>query len=310
MLAAFSLQVKQVSRPHQLVGDDNFVTYPKIFAEGIAAAIGLIIDDAIVVVEVIYAKVAHGEPRLHAIQSGLGEIIHPLIGSTLTPVVGFIPWRSSTVCRGDADVGAARATSIAVGLYLLHNILYARFAFAADGWRIGLTNGACWGRVCLAAVMAGAVIVRPVSVWSWRWCSASAGSTWRSRKRWKTDTATEAKAAERTIATPRQGAYDFRRRSSRIGRCPEGTVGEGETSGRTWHRVRRRRPTGRNVADSRIRSWRGEGHRPARDHGRGGGRQAGRQTRRIFDWFKSTGKASRRSRRSGGPGTAGWLDDE
>ena len=51
----------------------------------------MIIDDAIVVVEAIYAKVAHGEARLQAIKSGMGEIIHPLIGSTLTPVVVFIP---------------------------------------------------------------------------------------------------------------------------------------------------------------------------------------------------------------------------
>ena len=35
---------------------------------GIAAAIGLVIDDAIVVVEAIYAKVAAGLPRLEAIQ--------------------------------------------------------------------------------------------------------------------------------------------------------------------------------------------------------------------------------------------------
>jgi multidrug efflux pump subunit AcrB len=58
---------------------------------GIAAAIGLIIDDAIVVVEAIYAKVAHGESRLQAIRSGMAEIIRPLIASTLTPVVVFIP---------------------------------------------------------------------------------------------------------------------------------------------------------------------------------------------------------------------------
>jgi CzcA family heavy metal efflux pump len=58
---------------------------------GIAAAIGLVIDDAIVVVEAIYARVATGLGRLEAIETAMGEIVHPLVGSTLTPVVVFIP---------------------------------------------------------------------------------------------------------------------------------------------------------------------------------------------------------------------------
>jgi CzcA family heavy metal efflux pump len=58
---------------------------------GIAAAIGLVIDDAIVVVEAIFAKCAAGLPRTAAIHSAIGEILRPLVGSTLTPVVVFIP---------------------------------------------------------------------------------------------------------------------------------------------------------------------------------------------------------------------------
>ena len=58
---------------------------------GIAASIGLIIDDAIVVVEAIYSKIASGRPRLAAIQEAIGEILRPIISSTLTPVVVFIP---------------------------------------------------------------------------------------------------------------------------------------------------------------------------------------------------------------------------
>src|SRR6266403_1131099 len=58
---------------------------------GIAAAIGLIIDDAIVVVEAIYAKIAAGLGRLQAIPAGIAEIFSALLGSTLTPVVVFIP---------------------------------------------------------------------------------------------------------------------------------------------------------------------------------------------------------------------------
>jgi CzcA family heavy metal efflux pump len=58
---------------------------------GVAAAIGLVIDDAIVVVEAMFAKIAAGRPRLEGIQEAIGEIFRPLVGSTLTPVVVFIP---------------------------------------------------------------------------------------------------------------------------------------------------------------------------------------------------------------------------
>jgi CzcA family heavy metal efflux pump len=58
---------------------------------GIAASIGLIIDDAIVVVEAMFVKISMGRPKLEGIQEAIGEILHPLIGSTLTPVVVFLP---------------------------------------------------------------------------------------------------------------------------------------------------------------------------------------------------------------------------
>jgi len=58
---------------------------------GIAAAIGLVIDDAIVVVEAIHAKLTSGRTRLEAVQQATREIVRPLVGSTLTPVVVFVP---------------------------------------------------------------------------------------------------------------------------------------------------------------------------------------------------------------------------
>ena len=58
---------------------------------GIAASIGLLIDNAIIVVEAMCVKLAAGRPRLAGIQEAIGEILTPLIGSTLTPVVVFIP---------------------------------------------------------------------------------------------------------------------------------------------------------------------------------------------------------------------------
>ena len=58
---------------------------------GIAAAIGLIIDDAIVMVEAVHAKRQQGAERRLAVQHALTELFRPLLASTLTPVVVFIP---------------------------------------------------------------------------------------------------------------------------------------------------------------------------------------------------------------------------
>ena len=58
---------------------------------GMAAAIGLVIDDAIVVVENIFLHRDAGEHRVKAVRKALKEITAPLIGSTITPVVVFLP---------------------------------------------------------------------------------------------------------------------------------------------------------------------------------------------------------------------------
>jgi len=64
-------------------------------------------------------------------------------------------------------LGAAKAASIAVGLYLLHNVLYAAFAFVA-GWLADRFDKRrlLAGGYALAAVMAVAIIVLPVNVWT------------------------------------------------------------------------------------------------------------------------------------------------
>ena len=58
---------------------------------GMAAAVGLVIDDAIVVVENVSLHREAGQSRLDAIRSALSEITVPLIGSTVTPIVVFVP---------------------------------------------------------------------------------------------------------------------------------------------------------------------------------------------------------------------------
>ncbi len=67
------------------------LTFNLMTLGGIAAAIGLVIDDAIVVVEAIHTRLMEGMSRRQAVEAGIAEIFRPLVGSTLTPVVVFIP---------------------------------------------------------------------------------------------------------------------------------------------------------------------------------------------------------------------------
>ena len=58
---------------------------------GIAAVVGLVIDDAIVVVEAIFTKVLAGHSPAEGVGLAIREVGPALVGSTLTPVVVFIP---------------------------------------------------------------------------------------------------------------------------------------------------------------------------------------------------------------------------
>ena len=89
---------------------------------GLAAAVGLVIDDAIVVVENIVLHRDHGESRGEAIRKALAEIRVPLIGSTITPIVVFIPLVSMEGVEGTffralaVTVATALLTSLALAL--------------------------------------------------------------------------------------------------------------------------------------------------------------------------------------------------
>jgi CzcA family heavy metal efflux pump len=58
---------------------------------GLAVAIGLVIDDAVVVVENIYRHLDSGETPADAVRLAMREITAPVVGSTLTTVVVFVP---------------------------------------------------------------------------------------------------------------------------------------------------------------------------------------------------------------------------
>jgi CzcA family heavy metal efflux pump len=88
---------------------------------GLAAAIGLVIDDAIVVVENIVLHRDSGENRIEAVRKALHEISYPLIGSTITPVVVFLPLISVTGVTGSFF----RALAITMTVALLTSLLLA-----------------------------------------------------------------------------------------------------------------------------------------------------------------------------------------
>jgi CzcA family heavy metal efflux pump len=89
---------------------------------GLAAAVGLVIDDAIVVVENIVMHRDSGQTRAEAIRSAIREIRVPLVGSTITPIVVFLPLISTPGVNGvffrslAVTVGAALLTSLALAL--------------------------------------------------------------------------------------------------------------------------------------------------------------------------------------------------
>ena len=82
---------------------------------GLAAAVGLVIDDAIVVLENIVLHRDAGQSRFQAIHSALRELTVPLIGSTITPIVVFLPLISITGVTG--SFFRALAVTMTVSLF-------------------------------------------------------------------------------------------------------------------------------------------------------------------------------------------------
>ena len=95
---------------------------------GLAAAVGLVIDDAIVVVENIVLHRDAGQSRLEAIRSALGEITVPLVGSTIAPIVVFLPLISISGITGTffralaITIGASLLISLALALMWTPNV--------------------------------------------------------------------------------------------------------------------------------------------------------------------------------------------
>ncbi len=88
---------------------------------GLAAAIGLVIDDAIVVVENIAVHREAGESRIGSVRKAIHEISRPLVFSTITPVIVFLPLVSVTQVTG----AFFRALAVTMTVALLTSLLLA-----------------------------------------------------------------------------------------------------------------------------------------------------------------------------------------
>jgi CzcA family heavy metal efflux pump len=90
---------------------------------GLAVAIGLVIDDAVVVVENIHRHLAHGEEN--AIEKATQELVAPVVGSTLTTVVVFAPLGllSGVVGQFFRALSITLSVSVLISLFLALSLI-------------------------------------------------------------------------------------------------------------------------------------------------------------------------------------------
>lgn len=103
---------------------------------GLAVAIGLVIDDAIVVVEAFATHEERGASTREAIASALRDVASPVVGTTLTTVVVFVPlaFLEGIVGRFFAALAVTLSAAVLISLLfalLLLPVLGARFLSAA-----------------------------------------------------------------------------------------------------------------------------------------------------------------------------------
>ncbi len=88
---------------------------------GLAMGFGLIVDNAIVVVENIYRKRRAGTPASEAAHAGARQVLLPILASTLTTLIVFIPF---VYLQGELRIFYV-PLAIAVGMSLLASLLVA-----------------------------------------------------------------------------------------------------------------------------------------------------------------------------------------
>ena len=67
------------------------VTLNTMVLFSLVIALGMLVDNGIVVVENVYRLMDEGVPRLEATKQGVGEVALPIIASTATTLAAFLP---------------------------------------------------------------------------------------------------------------------------------------------------------------------------------------------------------------------------
>ncbi len=74
-----------------VVLEQTGITLNSMVLYGLILALGMLVDNAIVVVENVYRLLSNGVPLLKATKQGVSEIAFPIISSTLTTLAAFFP---------------------------------------------------------------------------------------------------------------------------------------------------------------------------------------------------------------------------
>ena len=103
---------------------------------GLALGAGLLVDNAVVVLEAIYRRREGGEARASAAVSGTGEVGQAILASTLTTVVVFFP----VVYMEGIASQLFRDQALAVGSALMASLLVAVTVIPTLAARVGGTG--------------------------------------------------------------------------------------------------------------------------------------------------------------------------
>ncbi len=119
--------VAAVSLPLSVIGTFFFLkvfggTLNLMSLGGLAIAIGLIIDDAVVVIENIYRHLGLGEAPSEAAESGTRELLSAVVGSTATTLVVFLPLSLLKGFVGEFFSALCMTLSISILLSLVYAI--------------------------------------------------------------------------------------------------------------------------------------------------------------------------------------------
>ena len=119
--------VAAISLPLSVIGTFFFVkilggTLNLMSLGGLAIAIGLIIDDAVVIIENIYRHLGLGETPVQAAEIGTRELLGAVVGSTATTLVVFLPLTLLKGVVGDFFTALCLTLGVSVLLSLVFAI--------------------------------------------------------------------------------------------------------------------------------------------------------------------------------------------